>query len=131
MQKSDGSSYRWKDVQLVVYEWCLLEGVIKDAKLKEAIKDIRNGQAKVEVAYINITNKKETTLLEPWDSFHLFRNEGRKVIEEAAKKLAKADAKTFTEAIVTGDGRKYPLLPGLDKRKLTDYMVGENFGKGR
>ena len=131
VQKSDGSSYRWKDVQLVVYEWCLLEGVIKDAKLKEAIKDIRNGQAKVEVAYINITNKKETTLLEPWDSFHLFRNEGRIVIEEAAKKLAKADAKTFTEAIVTGDGRKYPLLPGLDKRKLTDYMVGENFGKGR
>ena len=53
------------------------------------------------------------------------------MIEEAAKKLAKADAKTFTEAIVTGDGRKYPLLPGLDKRKLTDYMVGENFGKGR
>ena len=105
--------------------------MIKDAKLKEAIKDIRNGQAKVEVAYINITNKKETTLLEPWDSFHLFRNEGRKVIEEAAKKLAKADAKTFTEAIVTGDGRKYPLLPGLDKRKLTDYMVGEKFGKGR
>ena len=129
VKESDKSDYRWKDVQLVVYEWCLLEGEIKDEKLKEAIKDIRNGKAKVEVAYINITNNRETTRLEPWDGFELFKEGGRKVIIEAAMKLASGKPEAFTEAYVTSEGEKYPILPGLSKRNITDYMIGDNFGK--
>ena len=49
----------------------------------------------------------------------------------AAEKLLSGDPKVFTEAVITGDGSKYPMLPGLKERKPTDYMIGENFGKGR
>ena len=131
VKESDETKYRWKDVQLVVYEWCLLEGVTKDEKLRQAIQDMRNGQAKVEVAYINITNNAQTTRLETWETFGLFREAGRNVIREAAKKLAAKDEKAYVQAVVSSEAEKYPLLPGLKKRKTTDYVVGTNFGKGR
>lgn len=131
VKESDETKYRWKDVQLVVYEWCLLEGEIKDDKLRQAIQDMRNGQAKVEVAYINITSNEQTTRLETWETFGLFREAGRAVIREAAKKLAAKDEKAYVQAVVSSEAEKYPLLPGLKNRKPTDYVVGDNFGKGR
>jgi hypothetical protein len=44
-------------------------------------------------------------------------------------KLASGKPEAFTEAYVTSEGEKYPILPGLSKRNITDYMIGDNFGK--
>jgi ATP-dependent helicase/nuclease subunit B len=128
---TEGTKYRWKDVQLVVYDWCLQEGVIEDPALKQAIQELRTEGSIVEVAYINISNNKQETRLEAWEDFNLFRQAGRDAIRAAAQKLLSGDHKVFTEAVITGDGAKYPLLPGLKERKTTDYMIGENFGKVR
>lgn len=129
--ESEGTNYRWKDVQLVVYDWCLQKGVIQDPALKQAILELRTEGSIVEVAYINISNNKLETRLDAWDDFHLFRQAGRDAIKAAAQKLMSGDHKVFSEAVITGDGAKYPMLPGLKERKTTDYMIGENFGKGR
>ncbi len=129
--ETDGTKYRWKDVQLVVYDWCLQAGIIADPILKKAIMELRTAGSIVEVAYINISNNPLETRLETWDDFHLFREAGRDAIKAAAAKLLSGDHKVFTEAVITGDGSKYPMLPGLKERKPTDYMIGENFGKGR
>jgi hypothetical protein len=128
---TEGTKYRWKDVQLVVYDWCLQEGVIEDPALKQANQELRKEGSIVEVASINISNNKQETRLEAWEDFHLFRQAGRDAIQAAAQKLLSGDHKVFTEAVITGDGAKYPLLPGLKERKTTDYMIGENFGKVR
>jgi ATP-dependent helicase/nuclease subunit B len=126
-----GRDYRWKDVQLAVYEWCLLEGKIKDQKLAESLKDLRNGSAKVEVAYFNINSDQAETTLEVWKEFPDFREAGRAVITLAVKSLNSGKAEVYADAKISTEGKKHPLLPSLATRAREAYLQVKNLGQIR
>jgi ATP-dependent helicase/nuclease subunit B len=132
---TDGKKYKWFNVQLIVYEWCLREGKNLEGKEgglpEEILAEIQKPGAIIEVAYINISPEDQKTALEVWDDFETFKASGREAAKAAATKMHEAKPETYADASVRSSDARFAIFPGLSGRELSQYMLTKNFGQER
>jgi ATP-dependent helicase/nuclease subunit B len=135
VKETDGKKYKWFNVQLIVYEWCLREG--KNSAEKpggipdDILNEIQKAGAIIEVAYINIAPEEHKTALEVWGDFEIFKTAGREAVVTAATKLHAAKPDAYANAALRNASERFATFPGLYNRELSQYMLTNNFGQER